>query len=198
MKILEISILLFFLKQGNVVSSFVITNPSPLREKTESLLVEKFQQAIGSLAQSNYEEGIKALKELLENEIVAEELHELRYQCVYNLAVVYEELKSLRDAFIYYYKCVSMKENDFNIWLKLSNYCLRLHYFEQAEHCYQNCVKYIPTSFYENMIYEKMVFTSFLSKNYSAAQQRIDYLLSKNYKSPELILLRGIVAREKG
>lgn len=161
-------------------------------------MIEKFQFALNDLAKRNYEEGIQSLKELLESDLVIEELHDLRHQCYFNLAVVHEEKKYTREALLYYYKCVSMRENDFNTWLKLSNYCMRLHYFEQAEHCYQNCIKYIPTSFYETLLYEKMVYTAFLMKNYNVCQQRIDFLLPKNYKKAELLLLKAIISREKG
>jgi len=161
-------------------------------------LLEKFQKAFENLSKGKYDEGIEALKELINNEIVANEMAELRYQCYFNLALVYEERNAIREALLYYYKCVSMKENDFNIWLKLSNYCMRLHSFEQAEYCYQNCLKYIPTSFYEQMLFEKMIYTAFLTKNYSGCLQRIDFLLPKNYKKPELLLLKGVVSKLKG
>lgn len=161
-------------------------------------MIEKFNNALQSLANRKYEEGIQALKEVLEDDIVLEELEDLRYQCYFNLATVNEELKATREALLYYYKCVSMRENDFNIWLKLSNYCISLHYFDQAEHCYQNCLKYIPTSFYENMIYERMIYTAFLMKNYASCQQRIDFLIGKNYKKAELLLLKALVSKNRG
>lgn len=168
------------------------------REKTESQLIERFQEALKILASGSLSEGINIIEEIMNHELVREELDDLRYQCYYNMAVVNEELKNIRQTILYYYKCVSMKENDFNTWLKLANYCMKLHNFEQAEYCFQQCLKYIPSAFYENLIYEKMIYTSFLSKNYDTCLQRLNFLMGKDYKPAELLLVKAVLNRARG
>ena len=150
------------------------------------------------MGNKNLRTGIKELQEILVNPLVEERLAELRYQCYYNIALAHEELNEYNEALSFFNKCAKMKDNDFNTWLKIAAICHKKGYYDQAEYAYQICAKISPSIVYEKMIFEKMTYLAYLQKKHDVCLQRIQFLLDKNHKKSEMLLLKALISKEKG
>lgn len=100
-------------------------------------MIAEYEECLREFEQRKFDAGVAKLRKLLQNKMIREnDFRDLRHACFISLGEVYEkELSLMNESIHYLYKALTLKENDFKTWLKLSKICRFQGYFAQAEKC---------------------------------------------------------------
>ena len=173
---------------------------APTREKAESELYSLYDHALSLLDTHSLILGAQILQGLLSNPLVASlNDFDFKLSIVLSLANANEALGRTDEALSLYFKASELKtHNDWNLWLKMALLCEKQGYFQQADLCYQECLKNTRALAFERVLYEKMVRTSFFNEDWESAMRRIDFLGKTAPLSEELTAIKLFILGKKG